>query len=102
MIYVPAGWWHCVLNLDTTFALTENFADQTNIVGVIEQIVELRDDGLCFFKNMYMLIIIFIIIISEHENSHMSAAQQLDKISFDKLYIYVFFKNFFFLKKYCS
>jgi len=34
IVYTPSGWWHCVLNLESGFALTENFINELNYYKV--------------------------------------------------------------------
>ena len=36
-MFLPSGWWHAVLNLERTIAITENRVDDANLHAVLEE-----------------------------------------------------------------
>lgn len=45
-MFVPSGWWHCVLNLEDTVAVTQNFISLANWEAAVEFLAK---GGSCVF-----------------------------------------------------
>lgn len=43
VIYVPSGWWHMVLNIEATLAVTQNFVDSNNLSSFCHDLIQSGD-----------------------------------------------------------
>jgi len=46
VIFVPSGWWHQVVNLETTVAITQNFCSPRNFKSVMQDLLQKRHRSL--------------------------------------------------------
>lgn len=38
IIYLPSGWWHCVINAQETIAVTQNYVPLSGLEGAVEDL----------------------------------------------------------------
>ncbi|KAG0139675.1 hypothetical protein CROQUDRAFT_666154 [Cronartium quercuum f. sp. fusiforme G11] len=75
IFYVPSGWWHLVVNLEGSIAITQNFVSEFELVDVL-RFMKYRPDQLSGFRNIEK---------QEVLKEFLNALRQSNQISIEKL-----------------
>lgn len=69
-MYVPSGWWHSVINIDDSIALTQNFVPSSKLNHVLQFFGNKRDQISGFSLSQFLSTVNKLDSIIQHENDN--------------------------------
>ena len=75
-MYVPAGWWHSVINIDDSIALTQNFVPSSKLVHVLQFFGSKRDQISGFSLSQFLSTVDKLDSIVQNENDNIKSLRE--------------------------
>jgi hypothetical protein len=80
VLHVPSGWWHLVVNLDASIAITQNFVPRSHLSSVLSFLKDKPDQVSGFKKDITNPCEMFVSLMeAEHPGLLSSALQEIEK-----------------------
>lgn len=75
-MYVPSGWWHSVINIDDSVALTQNFVPNTKLPNALHFLKNKRDQLSGFHPNQVKKVLDSILETNDEKDDDLNILQE--------------------------